>query len=135
MVKTKAQIIEELIKEGIPLEKEVLEQMTVKELTALLESKAGPPVEPEPEAATEVRRKVNRGSTRRINNASGTFQKALAAFAAELDRQAWVEDSKGARIASVALVTYLKQVGEDVNAELLKLTSDPKQAQTPAAVE
>jgi hypothetical protein len=93
------------------------------------------PKAPAKPKATEVRRKVNRGSTRRINNASETFQKALAAFAAELDRQAWVEDNNGARIGSVALVTYLKQVGEDVNAELLKLTSDPKQAKTPAAVE
>jgi hypothetical protein len=109
MVKTKAQIIEELHQAaGNPLEKEALEQLTVKELTALLESDGEPPVEAT-QVAT-VRRKVNRGSMRRINKASDTFRGALKAFADELDRQAWVEDDKGARVASIALVAYLRQV-------------------------
>jgi hypothetical protein len=135
MVKTKAQLIEELQDAGNPLEKEVLEQMTVKELTELLEGKGEPPVEPEPETAVAtVRRKVNRGSMRRINKASDTFRGALKAFADELDRQAWVEDDKGARVASIALVAFLRQVDQDVADELNKLFTAP-QAKDTAAVE
>jgi hypothetical protein len=132
MVKTKAQLIEELQDAGTPLEKEVLEQMTVKELIALIEGEGDVP-----EEATQVatvRRKVNRGSMRRINKASDTFRGALKAFADELDRQAWVEDDKGARVASIALVAYLRQVDQDVNDELNKLFTAP-QAKDTAAVE
>lgn len=118
MVKTKAQLIEELRAAGNPLEDAILEAMTVKELTALLEADPGEPAAP---AVATVRRKINRGSTRRINRASDTFRGALRAFAEELDRQAWVEDDTGKRIGSIALVTYLRQVEQDVNDELNKL--------------
>ena len=133
MVKTKAQLIEELQGAGNPLETEVLEQMTVKELTALLEGGAADPVEPETAVAT-VRRKVNRGSIRRINKASDTFRGALKAFAEELDRQAWVEDDQGARVGSVVLVQYLREVETDVNDELNKLLGSPA-AKDPSAIE
>jgi hypothetical protein len=132
MVKTKAQLIEELQAAGNPREKEALEQLTVKELTKLLEGDGEPPVEAT-QVAT-VRRKVNRGSMRRINKASDTFRGALKAFVDELDRQAWVEDDKGDRVASIVLVAYLRQVDQDVTDELNKLFTAP-QAKDTAAVE
>jgi hypothetical protein len=130
MVKTKAQLIEELQDAGAPLEKEVLEQMTVKELTALIEGEGDVPET----AVATVRRKVNRGSIRRINKASDTFRGALKAFAEELDRQAWVEDDQGSRVGSVALVQYLRQCEADVNDELNKLLGSPA-AKDPSAIE
>lgn len=126
MAKTKAQLIAELRAAGNETADAELEAMKVAELEALLE--------PDGPAQTTVRRRINRGSTRRINKASETFLGALRAFAQELDRQAWVEDDKGARVGSCALVTYLKQVEEDVVGELAKLTSDPKAAKDPSAI-
>lgn len=75
---------------------------------------AGPPPEEAPEApvpaVTAARRRVNRGSTRRINRALEAVQKSLNEFAKEMDLQAFLIDDDGNRIGSLPWVEAMRNL-------------------------
>ena len=62
-----------------------------------------------------TRRKVNRGSRRRIERALTDLNKALDAAVAEFDMQAFMADDEGNRIGDWPAVTELRQAKERVN--------------------
>lgn len=69
---------------------------------------------PEPEGEL-TRRKVNRGSRRRIERALTDLNKALDAAVAEFDMQAFMADDEGNRIGDWPAVTELRAAKERVN--------------------
>jgi len=62
-----------------------------------------------------TRRKVSRGSRRRIERALADLNKALDAAVAEFDMQAFMADDEGNRIGDWPVVTELRQAKERVN--------------------
>lgn len=73
--------------------------------------------------AVPVRRKVNRGSTRRINRAFENFEAAAAAFQEEIERQAWLADDKGERVADHPIVAGLKNYRAGLRADVGRLVN------------
>lgn len=73
-----------------------------------------------------TRRKVNKGSTRRINRAATALQAALHTFATEIDTQVFITDDDGNRIAPHPLV-------EEVRAQAAALPNLIAEFTTPAA--
>jgi cell fate (sporulation/competence/biofilm development) regulator YlbF (YheA/YmcA/DUF963 family) len=56
-----------------------------------------------------TRRKVNRGSTRRLHRALEEAEKALAEFEKEVDLQAYVTDDEGNRVDDLPLVHAVRE--------------------------
>lgn len=79
-----------------------------------------------------TRRKVNRGSTRRITAAMDAFDKACDAFIKEMDLQFYVADENGNRVAEWDFVGHLKEmkagVRQTVNDELHPTTAEETEA-------
>ena len=71
-----------------------------------------------PEGGTLTRRKINRGSTRRITRALDKFGKDMDAFIAEIDLQAYVADENGERIGEAPLVKALRDMKAGVTQEV-----------------
>lgn len=72
-----------------------------------------------------TRRKVNRGSTRRINRALENMQAAIDAFVEEIDKQVYVTDEDGARIGSAPIVEEMRKLRHDVADEVAAFTAPP----------
>jgi hypothetical protein len=70
-----------------------------------------------------ARRKVNRGSTRRINRALEAAMSALADFEKEIDMQAFLVDDKGERAAEHPLVNEVREMSQHLRIEVFKLTN------------
>ena len=73
-----------------------------------------------------TRRKVNRGSTRRINRAFENFTKATNAFMEELDHQVFMTDAEGSRVDEHPLVVNLRTMLKDVNLTVASFTTPSK---------
>lgn len=92
---------------------------TKAEIEDMIEAANDVPADPASEAVPVVRRKVNRGSTRRIVVAHEAFDKALGAFIAEIDAQVFesVETDKDGvpvRSGEWPFVTDLRRMREVV---------------------
>lgn len=70
-----------------------------------------------------TRRKVNRGSTRRINLALVKVRDALEAFAQEIDGQVWITDEHGERIAPHPLVENVRHFRARLSDEVRSFTT------------
>ena len=116
---TKAELADVLEKRGV----EVPADATKDDLETLM-------VETKPDAIEDLRtpggvmrRKVNRGSTRRINRALGNVEEALDAFAAEIDRQVWVTDENGERVAPHPLVEEVRAFRAALSGKVAEFTT------------
>mgnify|MGYP000433407065 CR=1 FL=1 len=67
-----------------------------------------------------TRRKVNRGSTRRITNAMGKFDAAMGDFIKEMDLQFFEADADGNRTGEWDFVKALREMRTGVMAEVNK---------------
>jgi hypothetical protein len=72
-----------------------------------------------------TRRKVNRGSTRRIARAHSAFQAALTAFADELDLQVYITNEDGKRTGEAELVKGLRALGPEISEQIAAITTPP----------
>lgn len=89
---------------------------TIADLEAKIAAK-----EAEPKATQgPQRRRVNRGSTRRIVNALTTFDKAAEAFIKEIDLQFFEADDKGERTGEWEFVKFLREMRAGVQTEINK---------------
>ena len=70
-----------------------------------------------------TRRKVNRGSTRRMNRALGAFEKACAAFADEIDIQCYVTDEDGHKVGSIDLVKDVRDMPSLASKAVAEITT------------
>lgn len=69
-----------------------------------------------------TRRKINRGSTRRINRAVENIENALDEFARELDGQVYLADAEGNREAEHPLVTDVKNMKDFIRDAVQQFT-------------
>ena len=76
----------------------------------------------EPEL-TPTRRKINRGSTRRINRAHEAVDAAMNEFIKEIGLQAFLADEDGERVADHPLVGELKEMQAHIRVEVFKITN------------
>lgn len=72
-----------------------------------------------------TRRKVNRGSTRRINRALEKVLVDLRAFRDEIDTQAFVTDRSGKRTGSVKIVEDIDRLRAELPAIVAEFTTPP----------
>ncbi len=79
---------------------------------------AGETISGAPEGGTLTRRKINRGSTRRITRALEKFGKDMDAFIGEIDLQAYVVDENGERMGEAPLVKALRNMKAGVTHEV-----------------
>jgi len=92
--------------------------------------------EAKPETGTLARRRVNRGSTRRIRNALTAFDTACAAFIKEMDLQFYEADDEGNRTGEWEFVKHLKKMREGVTQEVnAQIHPAQPEAETSAADE
>lgn len=70
-----------------------------------------------------TRRKINRGSTRRINRALEAFQKSCVDFAEELDRQAYITDDDGKKTGSLDVVKDLRDLPALMSKAVAEITT------------
>lgn len=70
-----------------------------------------------------TRRKMNRGSTRRLARAHGAVDDALEAFAKEIDMQVYMTDEDGNRIAACELVQTVGAVRKDITTMMIDITA------------
>ena len=109
---TKAELMAEAQGMGIELDS----SETVADLEAKIAAeKAKPKVEPELQ-----RRRINRGSTRRITNALSKFDKAAEEFTKEMDLQFFEADDKGERTGEWDFVKDLREMRTQITAEVNK---------------
>jgi hypothetical protein len=73
------------------------------------------------ESPVVERRRVNRGSTRRIVAAAATMDAAMAAFIAEMDLQFFEADAKGERLGTCEFVVGLRHMRSDIAQEVNKM--------------
>lgn len=73
------------------------------------------------------RRRVNRGSRRRIERALASFQKACDEFAKELDLQLFMADEEGERIGQWPLVKDVTRFKDGITAEINGVLTPPKE--------
>lgn len=119
---------DELIEKAKSLGIELDSNETVADLEAKIAAYSGEEG-PEPEGTTGaagelVRRRVNRGSRRRIERALTAFQKACDAFAEEMDLQLFMADEDGERIGRWPVV-------DDVEGFKSHITNEINGALTP----
>lgn len=74
-------------------------------------------------AVNVTRRKVSRGSTRRIMREVEAVEKALAAFSKELDLQVYLTDADGNRVGQHPLVGDIAAFRQHVAAKIAEITS------------
>ena len=87
---------------------------------------------PEPPApANIVRRKINRGSSRRIENALTAFESAVDAFIKEMDLQIYEADEEGERTGEWSLLQGLRDVRNGCRHEVNEILH-PAPAEDPA---
>ncbi len=104
---------------------------TVDELRAMLAEASEPKKEAGESAALAAlrepggvtRRKVNRGSTRRMNRALMAAQRALTEFAKEIDIQVYVTNDKGDRIDEVPLVAEIREFSASLSGKVAEFTT------------
>ena len=72
---------------------------------------------------TAARRKMNRGSTRRINRAFEAVEEAMGKFVNEIGLQAFLADENGERVADHPLVGELKEMQAHIRVEVFKITN------------
>jgi len=89
---------------------------TIADLKAKIAAKEAEP-KPEPELQ---RRRLNRGSTRRITNALSKFDKAAEEFTKEMDLQFFEADADGNRTGEWDFVKALREMRTGVMAEVNK---------------
>lgn len=89
-----------------------------------------PPRDPQPIAQAELpapdleegmklaRRKVNRGSARRISRALKNLTEALEHFRSEIDGQAWIADEDGNRVADHPILEETKAFQSRITAQV-----------------
>ena len=70
-----------------------------------------------------TRRKVNRGSTRRIVRAFENVEKAMAEFTREMDIQVFVTDKDGERTGKAPITLMAEDMTSQLRAEVNKITS------------
>ncbi len=70
-----------------------------------------------------TRRKLNRGSTRRINRALEAIQKACRDFADEIDTQVFVTDEDGKRVDEIDLVKGFRAMPDDLAKAVAEFTT------------
>ncbi len=70
-----------------------------------------------------TRRKLNRGSTRRINRALEAIQKACRDFADEIDTQVFVTDEDGKRVDEIDLVKGFRAMPDDLAIAVAEFTT------------
>ncbi len=81
------------------------------------------PVEEFPEGVFEIqRRKMNRGSTRRIHRATENVVKALSDFSKEIDQQVFAVDSNGRRSGEHPLIAVLRRVKDHIKSSVSSFT-------------
>lgn len=117
---------DELIEKAKGLEIELDSNETVADLEAKIaaaEAEAGGSL---PVAGELVRRRVNRGSSRRIERALTAFQKACDEFAKEMDIQLFVADGNGERIAPWPGVEGISNIKEGVTQEINEILHPPR---------
>lgn len=69
-------------------------------------------------AGAPVRRKVNRGSTRRIVRGLEAFDKAIAEFIKEIDLQHYIADTHGKRMGPSPVVEKLTAMREEIRNDI-----------------
>lgn len=115
---------DELIEKAKNLDIELDSNETIADLEAKIAAQeAEAMVLPGPMVQGELaRRRVNRGSRRRIERALSAFQKASREFAKELDLQLFMADEKGERIGAWPVVedigAFRQYVTDEINAAL-----------------
>ncbi|AGH16035.1 hypothetical protein DVVG_00049 [Dunaliella viridis virus SI2] len=89
-----------------------------------------PPADPAPEPLEALRtpggvtrRKVNRGSTRRINRALENVTKALEEFEKEIDGQVWITDESGERVDAHPIVKGCEEARKHLAQEVAAFTT------------
>lgn len=128
MAKTKAELVKELEEKGIQADPA---KHSVKELEDML-NQAPDETSGKPDAVAKLRepggvtrRKVNRGSTRRLVRALENFDKAIDVFITEVDIQAFVTDEKGERIDELEMVKGLRSLKQEVANGIAEITAPP----------
>lgn len=109
---------DDLVAEAKSLGIELDSSETISDLGAKIAAHKAAAGDGEPARGEVVRRKINRGSTRRITRALDKFGKDMDAFIAEIDLQAYVADDKGERIGEAPLVKVLRDVKAGVTHEV-----------------
>lgn len=71
-----------------------------------------------------TRRKVNRGSTRRITRALQNFNKGVDEFIKELDLQVYMADEDGNRTGEAPMVKALREMKENLTNGVNEIISD-----------
>ena len=84
------------------------------------------------EAPEFARRKFNRGSNRRINNAADRFYREIAQFASEVSLQAFVTDENGNRVGDLPWIDALRSMEADIRVKVAEITAPPAEPEAPA---
>lgn len=92
-----------------------------------------PNKKPKDEAQNVTRRKINRGSTRRINKATEAVLAAIATFKAEIDLQVFVADEDGNRTGPHFLVGDLGNMEEHIREQANEISNPSPPVEADAA--
>ena len=109
---TKAELTAKALALGIELDS----SETVADLEAKIAAEEAKP-QPEPELQ---RRRINRGSTRRITSALSKFDKAAEEFTKEIDLQFFEADADGNRTGEWGFVKGLREMRTQITTEVNK---------------